>query len=126
MTLETAFVASPLPRAGWDGPPRPRPVRVLAVHDLVDDLLGVVDRDGEADPDAARRAVGRGRRAVERRVDADDVALGVDQRAAGVALVDRRVRLDRGVARRVLGPVRRAAERRLLLLLALADVGQVP
>ena len=56
-----------------------------AVDGLLHDGLGDVDGDGEAD---ALTTLG------DRRVDADDIARGVDQRAAGVARVDGRVRLD--------------------------------
>src|SRR4051812_6290435 len=61
--------------------------------------LDGVDRDGEAEARAAgRRGVRTG--GVHRGVDADDVAVHVDERAAGVARVQGRVRLDRLVRRR--------------------------
>jgi len=60
----------------------------LAGDDLVRDLNGVVTGDGEAD---AREALGGG--GVER-ADAHELALRVDERAAGVARVDGRVDLD--------------------------------
>ena len=47
-----------------------------------------VRRDGEADPDVAVRA------RQDLRVDADQLALGVHERAAGVAVIDRRVGLQ--------------------------------
>jgi sec-independent protein translocase protein TatC len=63
--------------------------RHLAVpHQAVHHLLGQVDGNGEAD---AHAAAGAG---VDGGVDADEVAVHVDQRAAGVAGVDRRVGLD--------------------------------
>src|SRR5439155_3560287 len=56
--------------------------------DLIHDLARHVDRHGEADPDiaAARRQDGG--------VDADALALEVDERAARIAGIDRRVSLD--------------------------------
>src|SRR5690606_22707103 len=57
--------------------------------ELVGHVLGRVDRDGEAEPDAAAAA-----RRGDRRVDAHDLPCGVDQRAPGVARVDRGVGLD--------------------------------
>ena len=66
----------------------------LALDDLVGDLGGVVARDGETD---AGEALGVG--AVQR-ADAHELALGVDERAAGVARVDGGVDLDQvGVER---------------------------
>ena len=72
----------------------PRPRERLAGDGLLHDRLGDVDRDGEAD---ALRVAGDGG------VDADDVARGVDQRAARVAGVDRRVGLDQVAQRRAAG-----------------------
>ena len=58
------------------------------VFSAVDDLLDGLGRNGEADADAAA-----GRR-VDRRVHADDLALGIEGRAAGIAAIDRRVDLQ--------------------------------
>ena len=55
-----------------------------------------VRRDGK--PQSGRP----GRRRDDRRIDPDDVALHVEQRTAGIAMVDRRIRLDQVVIRRVL------------------------
>ena len=66
----------------------------LAGLQLLDDRLGVVDRDREAD------VLGI---VDDRRVDADDLAVGVDQRAAGVAGVDGGVGLDQAVELLALG-----------------------
>ena len=63
---------------------------LLALDELVGDGLRLVGRDREADADVAVGAL-RGDRAV----DADDLAVHVDQRATGVARVDRGVGLDR-------------------------------
>ena len=60
---------------------------IRVVNHLRDEILDVVDRDGVADAlDAHGRALG-----VD---DADDVAVGIKQRAAGVAGVDGRIRLN--------------------------------
>src|SRR3954451_7390853 len=72
---------------------------LAAADELLGDPLDLVARDREAQPDAAalllvaaeRLAAERG----DRRVDPDHLALGVDERAAGVARVDRRVGLHR-------------------------------
>ena len=69
------------------------------------DLLGGVDRDREADA-----AVGL-RRGRDLRVDADDAAARIEQRAAGVAGVDRGVGLHDVVDREVVGRLDRATER---------------
>ena len=60
---------------------------IRIVDHLSDKVLDVVDRDGVADAfDAHGRALG---------IDnADDVAVGIKQRTAGVAGVNRRIRLD--------------------------------
>src|ERR1700728_3646942 len=58
------------------------------IAQLPDDALDRIGRDGEGDTD--RTAGGR----EDRRVDADDVAIDVEGRATGIALVDRRVDLD--------------------------------
>src|SRR6266516_7001047 len=68
-----------------------------AAHELVDDLLGMVDRDREADTDAAgglavNAGVGGG--------DTHHLAGAVDQRPTRVARVDRGVGLD-GIADRL-------------------------
>ena len=57
---------------------------------LLDDALDRVRRDGETDAGALGDAQGR---------DADNLPLGVHQRAAGVAGVDRGIRLDPQVVR---------------------------
>src|SRR5262249_17387564 len=57
--------------------------------DLGHDLLGDVDGHGEADAGGLRDALGH-----DPRVDADDLAAGVDERPTGVARVDGGVRLD--------------------------------
>ena len=68
----------------------PRPGRVI-LPDLISCGTICVDRvDGHREADAGVRA----RRAVDRRVDADEAARAVEQRAARVARVDRRVGLD--------------------------------
>src|SRR3546814_20233312 len=56
--------------------------------DLVDGIFHHVDRDGEADADIAAAA------AQDRRIDADQLALRVDQGAAGIAGIDGGVGLD--------------------------------
>src|SRR5262249_23994308 len=58
------------------------------VLQLRHDLLRQVDGDGESDADVAAAT------AEDRRVDADDLALGVEQGTAGVAGIDGRVGLD--------------------------------
>jgi hypothetical protein len=71
----------------WRVAARPRVPWTFAVADricvagLLHDALGEVARDGEADAHAAAR----GRE--DRGVDADHLALGVEGRAAGIALV---------------------------------------
>ena len=61
----------------------------LAVLDeLARDVLDGVDRDGEADADVAAGL------ALDLRVHADHVAVRVQKRTAGVAVVDGRVGLD--------------------------------
>src|SRR4051812_28878674 len=61
---------------------------LAGLYDLLHDLAGHVDRDGEADPDIA--AAGR----KYRRVDADEFASEADEPPTGIAGVDRRVGLD--------------------------------
>ena len=75
--------------------------------ELGHDLLGGVDRNGEADPDRSVRAAGR-----DLRVDPDDLAARVDERPAGIARVDRRIRLDDVVDLEVVGSADLALERR--------------
>ena len=58
-------------------------------HNLVHIVAGHVDRDREADTLIAARIAGQ-----NRRVDADQVAFVVHQRAAGIAWVNRRIGLD--------------------------------
>ena len=72
--------------ARLDADPAARDLAVLdqAVHHLA----GGGHRNGEADPEAAAAA------RVDRGVDAEQVAVDVDQRAARIAGVDRRVGLD--------------------------------
>ena len=56
---------------------------------IIGDTFCSVDGNGEANTGSgAARRVNRG-------IDADDVAVRIDERAAGVALIDGRVRLDR-------------------------------
>ena len=65
--------------------------RVRWLDELGRDDRGGVDGDGEADADVpGLSAVGARRRAggSDRRIDADDVTLAVDERATGVARVD--------------------------------------
>src|SRR5690606_8109375 len=59
-----------------------------------DQTLRNAARDGRRDREAQPDAAPRGARGADGRVDADDLALQVDQRAAGVARVDRGVGLD--------------------------------
>jgi hypothetical protein len=66
---------------------------VALVLQLRDDLVREVDRDREADADVAAAA------AEDRGVDADDLALRVEQRAARVARIDGGVGLDEVVVR---------------------------
>ena len=60
-----------------------------ALDQLRDDRADDLDRHRVADADVAAGA------ALDLRVDADDAAAAVEQRAAGVAAVQRRVGLDR-------------------------------
>src|SRR5439155_16228141 len=66
----------------------PGSLLVRAALERIEQLLDNVDRDGKADADVA------GDRPLDRVIDADHPALGVEQRAAGVSGVDGRVRLD--------------------------------
>ena len=70
--------------------------RRLARGELLHDRPRLVDRDREAEADRAALALGGRPARTDGGVDADDVAVQVDQRATGVAGVDRRVGLDRG------------------------------
>ena len=73
---------------GWIWTPsQPRATDAVLLERL-DDALHDVAGDGEADADAAAR------RREDRGVDADDLAFGVEGRAARVAAVDRRVDLQ--------------------------------
>ena len=67
-----------------------------AAHDVagLDEL--VLDVDGDVDRDRERQAHVAARLAEDLRVDADDFAARVEQRAAGVARVDGHVGLDEG------------------------------
>ena len=56
--------------------------RRLAVDDLVGNVLGVIDRNGKANTRAGARV------ALDERVDAHQLTVVVDERAAGVARVD--------------------------------------
>ena len=78
-----------------------------AVLELGDDLLGGVDRDGEADADVAVPAAAR----LDLRVDPDDAAGRVEQRAARVAGVDRGVGLDDVADREAVGRLDLALQR---------------
>src|SRR6185436_4798689 len=78
----------------------------LAAGDqLLRDALHDARGDREADAVVAAGV------ALDLGIDADDVAVGVEQRAAGVAVVDRGVRLDRAVDREVVRGLDRAVER---------------
>ena len=57
--------------------------------DLVQKGDAGIDRDGEADADRAAAAIVA---SVDEAVDADDLAQGVDERAAAVAAIDSRIR----------------------------------
>jgi hypothetical protein len=78
----------------------------LAVREeLRHDLLDRVDRDGEADSNVATRI------ALDLRIDSDDPAVGIQERAARVSVVDGRVRLDGLVDRKAVGRGDLALER---------------
>src|SRR5699024_810055 len=77
---------------------------VTVLDQVVDDRLRLVDRDGKADAFIVGRRDLLG-------VDADNLAIGVDQRAAGVAGVDGSVGLD-AVYRVAVGGGNRAVNRR--------------
>src|SRR5215472_6330997 len=64
---------------------------------LNDDPAGLVNGDGETQADVAALSTGDGVHAerVDRSIDADDLAAGVHERAAGVSGVDGGVSLDR-------------------------------
>ena len=78
-------------------------------QDLRDDVLDGVGRNGEPDPDVAGRA--RSRAVLDLRVDADDLAARVEQRAARVAGIDRGVGLDHVVDREAVRSGDEALER---------------
>src|SRR5690606_32680358 len=71
-----------------DAHTEPATPRLTELDQLVDDIFGKLRRNGETDTD---RAAGR---RDDRRIDADDLALHVEQRPAGIALVDGGIRLD--------------------------------
>src|SRR5258708_5385001 len=85
--------------------PRTRGARhAAALHDLVEHHLGGRYRNGEADAHRAARA------REDRGIDADEIARGVDQRAAGIARVDGGIGLDEvleGVDAQARAPERR-------------------
>ena len=62
--------------------------RCLAADNLVGNVLGVVNRNGKAHARAGARV------ALDERVDAHELAIVVDERAAGVARVDGGIGLD--------------------------------
>ena len=62
--------------------------RRLAVDDLVGNVLGVVNRNGKAHARAGARV------ALDKRVDTHELAVVVDERAAGVARIDGGIGLD--------------------------------
>ena len=62
--------------------------RRLAVDNLVGDVLGIVDRNGKAHARAGARI------ALDERVDTHELAVVVNERAAGVARVDGGIGLD--------------------------------
>jgi len=74
---------------------------------LRNDRLDGIGGDREADSDVAGRLATR----LDLRVDSDDLAVLVDQRATGVALVDRRIGLDDLVDRESVGGAHRALQR---------------
>ena len=65
---------------------------IALLDQLVDDGLGRIDRDGEAD------ALDRRGRGIEvahlHRIDADDLPVAVDERPAGIAVIERGIGLD--------------------------------
>ena len=80
-------------------------LHVAAPDQLVGDRLDRVRRDREPDARVVARV------ALDLRVDADDLAAQVQQRAAGVAVVDRGVGLDRVVDREVVRRLHAAVQR---------------
>ncbi|MNL79993.1 hypothetical protein D3C87_2067260 [compost metagenome] len=62
-------------------------------HQLGDNLPRLIGGDGEANPDTS--AI----RGVDGRIDTDDMAVVIHQRAAGIAMVDRRIDLDEVIIR---------------------------
>ena len=88
--------------------PQVAAVDAAGLLEVGDDLLGGVDRHREADADAAVAAAAAGG---DLRVDADDLAGRVDERAAGVAGVDRRVGLQHVVDLEAVGRLDRALDR---------------
>src|SRR4051794_26372115 len=75
---------------GQRAPAEPRALDLARLLELAELLARGVDRDGEADADVPAAAAA----GLDLRVDADDLAGRVEQRAARVAGVDRRVGLD--------------------------------
>ncbi|GAA0005711.1 hypothetical protein BRDID11002_57140 [Bradyrhizobium diazoefficiens] len=71
-----------------DAHPQPAAAQFAELAELVDDAHDRLRRHGEADAD--RAAGGRD----DQRVDADDVAIEIEQRTAGIAAVDGGVGLD--------------------------------
>ncbi len=93
----------------------------FAFDDLLRDVDGVVHRDGEAN---AGIVAGVG---LDQRVDADELAVLVNQRAAGVAGVDGRVGLNEvrvnGIARRRTGAGAAAVTVTIAVTVAAAAIG---
>src|SRR5271165_351294 len=81
-----------------------RGVHAAIGHQVVGDVFRGVDGNGEAD--ARGGAAGR----VNRGVDADDFAMRIDERAAGISAVDGRVGLDGFVDESGLAGLHRAAD----------------
>src|SRR5262245_43950867 len=71
-----------------DAHAEPAAAHLAELAQLIDDGDRVLGRDRKADADRAARW------RVDRRVDADDLAVHVEQRAAGIAAVDRGIGLD--------------------------------
>ena len=67
--------------------PEVGPVHVPRLDQLVRDIVGRVPVEREAQP-------GAGLRLLDRKVDADDLPRGIQQRTAAVARVDLGIRLD--------------------------------
>ena len=81
----------------------PRGMHLAVLQQILDDFLGAIDRNREADALRLR---------VDRHVDADDLSFDVQQRTAGVAGIDRGVGLDEvGERARLILRRNRSAER---------------